>query len=95
LQNGKNLIKYRGNMTIKISDGVPVPSENVNPKTRKGRKGDGRQEAILALQVGQSFYLKTTIQSASSLRWWARARYPDRDFAAKSEKDGVRVWRTK
>jgi hypothetical protein len=82
-------------MSIKICDSVPVPADNKNPKTRKGRKGDGRQEAILALNVGQSFYLKTTINSASSLRWWARARHPDRDFRAEAEKEGVRIWRTK
>jgi hypothetical protein len=82
-------------MSIKISDSVPTPAENENPKTRKGRKGDGRQEAILALDVGQSFYLKTSTSSAGTLRWWARARHPDRDFAAKSEGGGVRIWRTK
>lgn len=82
-------------MRIKICDSVPAPAENQNPKTRKGRKGDGRQEAILALQVGQSFYLKTTIKSASSLRWWAKARHPERDFSAKAEKAGVRIWRRK
>jgi len=82
-------------MSIKICDSVPTPAENENPKTRKGRKGDGRQEAILALNVGQSFYLKTSVSSAGGLRWWARARHPDRDFTAKKEKDGVRIWRTK
>jgi hypothetical protein len=82
-------------MNIKICDSVPAPAENENPKTRKGRKGDGRQQAILALNVGQSFYLKTTISSASSLRWWAKAKHSDRDFVAKAEKDGVRIWRTK
>lgn len=82
-------------MSIKISDSVPAPAENENPKTRKGRKGDGRQGAILALSIGQSFYIKTSIKSASSLRWWAKARHPDRDYAAKAEKDGVRIWRTK
>lgn len=80
---------------IKISDSVPSPAENENPKTRKGRKGDGRQQAILSLQINQSFYIKTSIKSASSLRWWAKARHPDRDFAAKTEKEGVRIWRTK
>lgn len=82
-------------MSIKISDSVPAPAENENPKTRKGRKGDGRQEAILSLQVGQSFYLKASIKSAGSLRWWAKARHADRDYTAKAEKEGVRIWRTK
>jgi hypothetical protein len=82
-------------MSIKISDTVPTPAPNENPKTRKGRKGDGRQETILALNVGQSFYLKTSIKSAGSLRWWARAKHPERDFVAKADKDGVRIWRTK
>lgn len=82
-------------MSIKISNNHPAPAKNENPKTRKGRKGDGRQDAILALQIDESFWIKTTIKSASSLRWWARARHPERDFAAKSEKDGVRLWRTK
>lgn len=82
-------------MSIKISDSVPPPAENNNPRTRKGRKGDGRQEAILQLEIGQSFFLKASIKSAGTLRWWARARHPERDFAAKSERDGVRIWRTK
>lgn len=82
-------------MNIKISDLVPAPAQNENPKTRKGRKSDGRQEAILALQVGQSFHLKASMSSAGVLRWWARARYENRDFTAKKEKDGVRIWRTK
>lgn len=80
---------------IKISDSVPVPKEDEHQKHRIGRKGDGRQEAILKMEVGQSFFLKASISSASSLRWWANARHPDRDFTAKAEKDGVRIWRTK
>lgn len=82
-------------MSIRITDSVPAPAENENPKTRKGRKGDGRQEAILSLEIGQSFHIKASIKSAGSLRWWAKARHPDRDFVAKTEKEGVRVWRTK
>ena len=82
-------------MSIKISNSHPAPAENENPKTRKGRKGDGRQEAILALEPGQSFHLKASIKSASSLRWWCRARHPERDFTAKSDDGGVRIWRTK
>lgn len=80
---------------IKISSSHPAPDLNSNPKTRKGRKGDGRQEAILALEVGQSFHLKTSIKSASGLRHWARARHEHRNFTAQSEDGGVRVWRTK
>lgn len=82
-------------MSIRIIDSVPAPAENENPKTRKGRKGDGRQEAILALEVGQSFHLKASMSSAGVLRWWAKGRYESRDFTAKKEKDGVRIWRTK
>jgi len=77
---------------IKISTGVPVPNGKL--KTRLGRKGDGRQQAILALKVGESFYLKTSVKSAGVLRWWARARHADRDFVAKAEGNGVRIWRT-
>lgn len=81
-------------MSIDITDKIPLPKKDENPKTRKGRVGDGRQDAILALQVGQSFFVKTTIKSASGLRHWARARHEDRDFTAKKEKDGTRIWRT-
>jgi hypothetical protein len=85
-------------MTINISDKFPAPKPDEQAKTRKGRKGDGRQEAILKLQVGESFWVETSIQSASSLRWWARAKEPDRMFTAKTEiqrtKKGVRIWRT-
>lgn len=80
-------------MNIRITDKVPPP-QNGQPKKRKGRKGDGRQDAILALKVGESFFLKTSIKSASSLRHWARAKHEERDFTAKTEKDGVRIWRT-
>ena len=83
------------NMSIKICDSIPAPPENENPKTRKGRKGDGRMEAILALNVGQSFYLKASISTSCSLRWWAKAKNPERQYTAKKEKDGVRIWRTK
>lgn len=83
------------NMSIKICDTIPVPAENPNPKTRQGRTGDGRQAAILALLVGQSFYLKASISTAGSLRWWAKARHPERQYTAKKEKEGVRIWRTK
>ena len=79
---------------IKISDSVPPPKENENPKTRKGRKGDGRQDAILSLKVGQSFFLKASIKSAGVLRWAARLKHPDRNFVAKTENGGCRIWRT-
>lgn len=94
-------------MSIKISGSHPMPDPNKNPKTRKGRKGDGRQMAILNLLVGESFWIPTTISSVCGLRHWARARYPDRDFTAEAGKedktdktdgtgkDGVRIWRTK
>lgn len=82
-------------MTIKISDSVPAPEAEKQQKARKGRKGDGRQEAILKLKVGESFWLKTSISSASSLKWWAKARHPEREYTAAKEKDGTRIWRTR
>lgn len=82
-------------MSIEISNSHPAPEQNSNPKTRKGRKGDGRQKVILALEVGQSFHINTSIKSASGLRHWAKARHPHRDFTAQADLDGVRIWRTK
>lgn len=76
---------------LKITDSVPAPK----PSKRKGRKGDGRQEAILALKTGESFFLQSSINSAGVLKWWARNKFPDREYAAKKEADGVRIWRTK
>lgn len=81
-------------MNINITDKIPPPKKDEQPKTRKGRVGDGRQDAILALKVGESFFLRTSVKSAGSLRHWARAKHEDRDYAAKSEKDGCRIWRT-
>jgi hypothetical protein len=78
---------------IKISDNIPIPKKNQSG--RKGRKGDGRQEAILKLETGQSFFLKTSISSASTLKWWCKSRYPEREFATEGQGDGVRIWRTK
>lgn len=82
-------------MAIRISNSVPVPDPAKNPKTRRGRKGDGRQAAICALALGQSFLLNSSIKSAGVLRWWARAKYPDRDFRAETEGDKTRIWRIK
>lgn len=76
---------------IEITHGVPLP---VGSKKKRNRKSE-RQEAIGKLEVGQSFWLKATVNSASSLLWWASAKYPERGFICDSEKDGVRVWRTK
>jgi len=85
---------------IKIDTNIPVPTHNPmhssgRPKIRSGRKGDGRQEAILKLAIGHSFFLKASISSAGVLRWWARARFPERDFLVAQDGKGVRTWRTK
>jgi hypothetical protein len=85
---------------IKIDTNIPMPKHNPThwtgrPKLRSGRKGDGRQEAILKLEVGHSFFLKTSESSAGVLRWWARARFPERDFVVAREGKGVRTWRFK
>jgi hypothetical protein len=82
-------------MSIKITDKYPTPPKDEQPTTRKGRKGDGRQEAILKLEVGQSFWVAASIKSVSSLKWWARARQPGREFTSKTEEKGCRIWRTK
>lgn len=85
---------------IKIDTNIPIPNGNAlhssgRPKTRSGRKGDGRQQAILKLEVGHSFFLKTSIKSLMVLRWWARAKHPNREFTAAEEGNGARIWRTK
>jgi hypothetical protein len=81
-------------MHLPIVSDVPLPS-TTRKKGRSGRPGDGRQEAILALQVGESFWVKTSISSACSLRWWAGAKLPERDWTMAPESGGVRIWRTK
>jgi|KBSSwiStaDraftv2_1062776.scaffolds.fasta_scaffold194541_6 hypothetical protein len=80
-------------MTFPISNKHPLPTERTT--IRHGRKGDGRQEAIMALEVGQSFFLGSTMNSVSSLRWWATSKFPEREFTARKEGSGVRIWRTK
>lgn len=85
---------------IKIDTNIPIPNGNPThnsgrPKLRPGRKGDGRQQAILKLEVGQSFFLKTSVKSLMVLRWYVRGKYPGRDFTAAKEGNGARIWRTK
>jgi hypothetical protein len=80
-------------MTIEISDKYPLPERKRKKST--GRVGDGRQEAISKLEVGSSFWLPTTMSSMGTLRWWAVARYPEREFVLQPEGSGVRIWRSK
>jgi hypothetical protein len=55
-----------------------------------------RQETILALKPGESFFLpETSINSVSALTWWVRAHHPARKFTSRSIDGGVRVWRLK
>lgn len=79
---------------INITGKVPIPPDADKHKDR-GRKSGGRQEAICKLVVGESFWLKTSMSSMSALRWWAKAKFPDRQFYAEQEGRGVRIWRTK
>lgn len=78
---------------IKITNTHPIPKGQAQKKRRPGRKSE-RQEAISQLQVKDSFFLKTSISSVSTLIWWAKARFPGREFTSETENDGVRIWRT-
>ena len=55
---------------IKITNSHPIPKGQEQKKTRL-RKSE-RQEAIGQLEVGQSFSLKTSMSSVSTLIWWAK-----------------------
>jgi hypothetical protein len=81
-------------MKIPISTEHPVPEER-GSKKNSGRKGDGRQAAILSLKAGESFLLEGSMGSAGTLRWWAKGQCPDREFTSRREGVNVRVWRTK
>jgi hypothetical protein len=80
-------------MAIEISKTHPLPPKARRPARQ--RHGDGRQQAILALQPGESFFLKAGLGSAHVLKWWAVAKEPGRSFYAEKEGDGIRIWRSK
>lgn len=81
-------------MAMEISSKYPVPVERTI-LAKQGRKGDGRQETMCNLKVGESFHLEATPNSACALRWWAKAKLPGRVFTVRKEENGVRIWRTK
>ena len=78
---------------IKITNSHPIPKGH-DQRKRRLRKSE-RQEAIGKLEVGDSFPLKTSISSVSTLIWWANARWPEREFTSEADKESVRIWRTK
>lgn len=80
-------------MSIEITKDVPIPAAREQRKKRS-RKSD-RQEAICKLEVGESFYLPTTLAAIGQLIWWMEAKYPERSFITEAENSGVRIWRTK
>lgn len=81
-------------MAMEITNQYPLPTPTPSGR-RVGRKGDGRQETISKLKVGESFELKKSVGSACLLCWWAGAKFPMREFTYRKEGDGVRIWRTK
>jgi len=83
-------------MAIEITDRYPLPVMRHVPVSPQGRKGDGRMEAVSKLRVGWSFHMDISKSSVSVLLWWAKARFPDREFTYRQEEGGgVRVWRSK
>lgn len=80
-------------MPIKITSSHPVPHGRSEKKHRT-RKSE-RQEAIGKLNVGESFAIRTSISSVSTLIWWAQAKYSGREFTSEVEKPNVRIWRIK
>jgi len=80
-------------MPIKITSSHPIPKGRAEKKHR-ARKSE-RQEAIGNLKVGESFALRTSISSISTLIWWAQAKWSDREFISEVEKPNVRIWRIK
>lgn len=81
-------------MAMQITNRYPLPTPTPAGR-RVGRKGDGRQETISRLKVGDSFDLECSASSACVLCWWAKARFPEREFTYRKEGDGVRIWRSK
>jgi hypothetical protein len=82
-------------MTMEISSQYPLPVERPSGSA-VGRKSDGRQKVISTLKVGESFHLDANMGSVCALRWWAKARFPEREYTARKEvTGGVRIWRTK
>jgi hypothetical protein len=80
-------------MTIKITSTHPIPKGRKEKKHRL-RKSE-RQEAIGNLKVGESFALKTSVSSVSTLIWWAQAKWEGREFTSEAERPNVRIWRIK
>lgn len=87
-------LNIKKNMILPIDKKVPVP-EDAGKRVKSGRRGDGRQETMLALRIKESFWLPTSRSSASTLRWWAKAREPEREWTLAEEEGGVRIWRIK
>lgn len=81
-------------MAMEITDRYPLPTPTPVGR-RVGRKGDGRQEAISKLRVGDSFDLEASTSSVCVLCWWARAKFPAREFTYRKEGEKVRIWRSK
>lgn len=71
-------------MELQIEKGVPMPTNRRNNK--------GYTEALRKLNIGESVVLPTNIKSA---RVTAYAAGLSGRYAARVEKEGTRVWRTK
>lgn len=82
-------------MAIELTDRFPLPAVRPAVTSKQGRKSDGRLDAVSRLRVGWSFHLAISKSSVSVLLWWARARFPEREFTFRQEDGGVRIWRTK
>lgn len=81
-----------------ISSSHPLPP-NAGTNRRGKYRPSCRQETLVRLGPKQSFLLDGTMSSASSLLWWGKARFPDRDYVARTVEEkgkvGVRIWRVK
>lgn len=81
-----------------ISTSHPLPP-NTRVNLRGKYRASCRQATLGQLGVRHSFFLPTTMPSASGLLHWGKARFPEREFVARTVKEdgtlGVRIWRTK
>ena len=97
---------------LKIDKGIPPPKRKARAVKSAGdtavkKPSSERQETIIALKVGESFFMAGVgINSAGGLRWWANAYCgtnpdgtPKRHFVSATRTEdgvkGVRTWRVR
>lgn len=73
-------------MEIKIEKGIPIPA-------RPGRSMEVFSQALLKLDVGDSFFAENFRPAAAAARWRRISQTTGRKFTSRTTDGGCRVWR--